>query len=46
MGILKRLFKIPPVPPYNVANPKHSLTQVMLIVSQHCEEGEEGRNTE
>ena len=38
------MFKIPPFSPCNVANPWHCLTQLSLIVSQHCYEGEEGRN--
>ena len=45
MEILKSKFKIPPLPLYNVANRKHCLTQVLLIVRQHCQEGEGKRNT-
>ena len=44
MGILKSVFQIPPLLLNNVANPEHSLTQVLLIVSQHCQKGEGGRN--
>ena len=45
MGTLKIMFKNPPLPLYNVANPKHSLTQVWPISFQHCYKGEGGRNT-
>ena len=34
--ILKSVFKIPPPPVYNVANVQHSLSHVLVIVSQHC----------
>ena len=36
MAILKSVFKVPPYLLYNVANLKNSLTQLLLIVSQHC----------
>ena len=45
MGILKDMFKIPPLPLYNVVNQQHCLTQVLLIIRQHCSEGEGERNT-
>ena len=35
-GNFKSVFKIPPLPLYNVTKPQHSLTQVLLIVSRHC----------
>ena len=38
MGGFKSVFKISPLPLYNVANPQHRLAQVLLIVSQQCED--------
>ena len=35
-GILKSLFKLPPLPLYNVLSRQHCLTKVFLIVPQHC----------
>ena len=33
VGIFKSVFKVPPLPLYSVANPRHRLTQPLRIVS-------------
>ena len=43
-GNFKNCSKIPPLPLYNVANPKHSLTQILLIVSNIVKRGEEKKS--
>ena len=45
MGALKIMFKNLPIHLHSVGNQKHILTQSLLVVSEHCQDGEGGKNT-